>query len=209
MLAAQQNLYLGSSVYLWNDVWNMEHSQSSFILNFFLLLWIRVSLYRRLKSLGPQFHRIFHIPLSDEAFVQYMEFQNIISNLPSSDGKDRWEYIWGTGYFCSKAYKHLKGHMEIHPAFRWLWKSVCQLKHKIFFWLLMQDKLIEHKRSVKKKKYGPRRVWMCCLWNRFRGECWTSLLEMPLCNTVLGITKCKQRNELRASTNSGAFQEKQ
>ena len=64
-----------------------------------------------------------------------------ISNLPSNDGKDRWEYNWGTSYFsCSNAIKHLKGHMEIHHAFRWLWKSACQLKLKIFFWLLMQDK---------------------------------------------------------------------
>ena len=27
------------------------------------------------------------------------------------------------------------------PAFKWLWKSSCQNKHKVFFWLLLKDRL--------------------------------------------------------------------
>jgi len=35
----------------------------------------------------------------------------------------------------------MKGHRDIHPAFQWLWRSCSQLKHKIFFWLLLKDRL--------------------------------------------------------------------
>ena len=33
------------------------------------------------------------------------------------------------------------GHSVIHPAYKWLWKSCCQPKHKVFFWLLVTDRL--------------------------------------------------------------------
>lgn len=33
------------------------------------------------------------------------------------------------------------GQNWIHPVFKWLWRSSCQHKHKVFFWLLAQDRL--------------------------------------------------------------------
>jgi hypothetical protein len=74
--------------------------------------------------------------------------QQLISLASSLDGLletvefDLWTYIWGSFFFSSaKAYKHLVGHRTVHPAFKWLWKSVCQNKHKVFFWLLLNDRL--------------------------------------------------------------------
>ena len=40
-----------------------------------------------------------------------------------------------------KAYKHLSGYRQVHPSFRWLWASSYQNKHKVFFWLLLKDRL--------------------------------------------------------------------
>jgi hypothetical protein len=34
------------------------------------------------------------------------------------------------------------GQRIVHPAFKWLWKSARQNKHKVFFWLLLNDRLI-------------------------------------------------------------------
>lgn len=65
----------------------------------------------------------------------------------------------------SRAHKHLKGHIEVHAAFSWLWKSCCQLTYKIFFWLLLKDKTL-YKRSGQKKKYGPRWLQLWYLRNR-------------------------------------------
>ena len=33
------------------------------------------------------------------------------------------------------------GTRMIHPAFKWIWTSKCQMKHKVFFWLLLKDRL--------------------------------------------------------------------
>ena len=53
-----------------------------------------------------------------------------------------WSYIWGTNQFsASKAYLKLTGHRQIHPVYNWTWKSKCQMKHKVFFWLLLKHRL--------------------------------------------------------------------
>lgn len=40
------------------------------------------------------------------------------------------------------AFSQLKeDHSVLHPVYKWLWKSSCQNKHKVFFWLLIKDRL--------------------------------------------------------------------
>jgi hypothetical protein len=148
----------GSSVHLWEDMWDDILPKLNFPELFSFARNKSITLQKAV-SLQAQLHRIFHIPLSEEAFTQYVELQGILSNLPRTDDKDRWEYIWGSGTFsCPKAYKHLKGQMDIHPAFNWLWNSSCQLKHKIFFWLLLQNKLstrgVLRRRNMTLEDYG-------------------------------------------------------
>ena len=50
-------------------------------------------------------------------------------------------HISGAHFSVSKAYVHLTGHRVIHATFKWLWKSSCQNKHNVFFWLLLKDRL--------------------------------------------------------------------
>jgi hypothetical protein len=54
-------------------------------------------------------------------------------------------YTWGWGnaiFSTAKTYKALtNGQCAVHPIFRWLWKSKCQIKYKMFFWLLLKDQL--------------------------------------------------------------------
>lgn len=33
------------------------------------------------------------------------------------------------------------GQRRVHPSFKWIWRSRCQMKHKVFFWLLLIDRL--------------------------------------------------------------------
>jgi hypothetical protein len=55
---------------------------------------------------------------------------------------DTWTYIWGfSQYSSSKAYRSLTGHSQAEPIFKLLWKTSCQGKHKIFFWLALRDRL--------------------------------------------------------------------
>ena len=57
-------------------------------------------------------------------------------------GNDTWTYIWGSSIFTSsKAYLHLTGTRNVHPAYKWLWKSYCQPRRNFFFWLLLKDRV--------------------------------------------------------------------
>ena len=50
-------------------------------------------------------------------------------------------YLGFTFFSCAKAYKQLTGHAFAPPPFKWLWQKHCQHKHKVFFWLLLKDRL--------------------------------------------------------------------
>jgi hypothetical protein len=68
--------------------------------------------------------------------------QALLENIELTSRPDTWAYIWGNSNFSSaKAYKKLIGHRQVHPAFHWIWRSKCQMKHKIFFWLLLMDRI--------------------------------------------------------------------
>lgn len=63
-------------------------------------------------------------------------------SLPLSEDNDRWFYSWGSDKFASsKVYRILVGHEEVHLLYKWLWKSQCQPKHSVFFWLMIKDRL--------------------------------------------------------------------
>jgi hypothetical protein len=38
-----------------------------------------------------------------------------------------------------KAYKHLTGSSPVHPVFKWIWATSCQMKHTVF-WLLIKNR---------------------------------------------------------------------
>jgi hypothetical protein len=99
-------------------------------------------------------HDLFQVPLSEEAFIQFCELDIFLHPLRDNANPDTWSYIWGSKIFSSqKAYKHLIGNNRVHPAFKWVWRSSCQQKHKLFF-LASPEKQTKHKRFIKKKKYG-------------------------------------------------------
>jgi len=66
--------------------------------------------------------------------------------------KDVWTYsTQGATYKVQTTYKLLMGHQPVQPAIKWLWKSYCQPKHRVFFWLLMKDRL-STKNILKRRK---------------------------------------------------------
>lgn len=46
----------------------------------------------------------------------------------------------GIRYFCFFQNLQVDGYQQVHVAFKWPWKIFCQPKHKVFFWLLLQEK---------------------------------------------------------------------
>jgi hypothetical protein len=87
-------------------------------------------------------HEMFHTPLSVEAFEQFHALQDLLANLPQHDQRDKWLCNGSSSLFSSqKAYTHMSGNQWTHPIFSWLWKTKCHPKHKVFFWLLLKDRL--------------------------------------------------------------------
>ena len=111
-----------------------------------------------------------------------------------TEREDSWSYIWGRNDFSSRrAYKQLADSRQVHPTFRWLWKSSCQHNHKVFFWLLIQDRLST--RNILRRKNMFLQSYNCVLCNElveetvehlflhceFAKECWSIIgLTIPL-----------------------------
>lgn len=103
----------------------------------------------------------FHIPLSTIAFQQLNDIAPILQQLGNNN--DTWTYEWKSGIFSvSKMYKHLGGPSVAHHLFRDLWKAASRIRHKIFFWLLLHDKISS--RSLLKRKNLLLESYECALW---------------------------------------------
>jgi hypothetical protein len=94
-------------------------------------------------SLLPDYSRIFQLPLSMAASHQLVELIDSLEEWNREpNSSDCQTYIWGSGVFTSKqAYDSLIGQRQASAAYQWIWKSCCQGKVKVFFWLLLNDRL--------------------------------------------------------------------
>jgi hypothetical protein len=122
----------GDTILFWHDLWNGQLMKISFpqLHSFAKNDAITISSVLQMES----FEKHFNLPLSEIAFDQFCELIVLLQSLLENDRNDRWSYIWGSGtYSASKAYNHLIGHEYVHRAFKWIWRSSCQMKQKVFF----------------------------------------------------------------------------
>lgn len=85
----------------------------------------------------------FHLPLATQAFQAFSSLIHDLHSLTLSQSeKNCWSYIWGNGYYCSsKFYNFLFQGLSASTPFKWIWKSRCVMKLKVFAWLLLMDRL--------------------------------------------------------------------
>ena len=127
---AQVEVGDGRTTLLWHDKWgNICKSE------IFPKLWsfasnkdITIS-----QARAADIHKMFHTPLSKEAFQQLHHLHESIANLPNEDQQDRWLCARGSSLYPSqKVYTHMAGEEWTHPVYSWTWKTKCQPKHKFF-----------------------------------------------------------------------------
>jgi hypothetical protein len=107
------------------------------------------------------------LPMLEEAFSEFCKLDIFIQSFQSTDVADSWTYIWGSNSFSSKrAYNHLIGSHPVHPAIKWLWTLSCQLKHKVFFWLLLHNRLSTRGLLRRKNMYLESYTCELCLLHR-------------------------------------------
>jgi hypothetical protein len=204
----------GSSILFWQDKWNDHVLQHDFP-ELFSFATNPVATVKTVLN-SQQLENNFHLPLSSEAHHQFLALQERINDLIQPDGSDRWTYIWGNSNFsASKAYKALIGHRSIHPAFKWIWSSKCQMKHKFFCWLLLRDRISTRdflqRRSMELDSYTCE---MCILQRsetcahlffrcNFTKACWASIgITVPTTRLVTSII-----NRIRRLLNLPFFME--
>jgi hypothetical protein len=135
-----------------------------------------------------------------------------LANLQLHDHNDKWRCNASSNLFSSqKVYSHLIGNQQSHPLFSWLWRSKCQPKHKVFFWLLLKNRL--NTRSFLRRRSMPLDSFTCDnyifqieetiihLFFRcnFARRCWLLLDIRPPRTTDLLHTLLRIRRRLQVS----------
>jgi hypothetical protein len=60
---------------------------------------------------------------------------------PLLNTNDECHYCWGENYSAKGFYDHIHAHLQVFKVYKWLWKSSCMMKAKMFAWLLLSDRL--------------------------------------------------------------------
>jgi hypothetical protein len=203
---ATVNIQDGRTCLFWEDLWKGIVPKLSFPELYSFSKKKKIT-FAEVK-LTPDLYSLFHLPLSVEAFSQLGQLQSILQETHISDLADTWTYSWGSATFSSrKAYRQLSGQCNIHPAFKWLWKSSCQNKHRVFFWLLMRDRLST--RGLLRRRNMEMEDYNCVLCNEqaegtvehlfinctFAEDCWRiiNLSVDPTSNPLLNLEHLKDQ----------------
>jgi hypothetical protein len=106
---------------------------------------------------------LFNTPLLEEAYEHYCELDIYLQSIVQTNEADKWTYIWRDGNYSSKkCYNHLLGSQTAHPTIKWLWNSRCQAKHKVFYWLLLHNRL--NTRGILRRKNMNLESYTCDLY---------------------------------------------
>lgn len=164
----------GKSCLLWEDLWNGQVRKLQFpeLHSYAKNKWISASKAHATDALFD----LFNLPVLVEAFKQLQELEAEFSAMALTSSNDSWTYIWGSPHFSSsKAYSMLAGHTQADPIYKKLWKTSCQGKHKVFFWLVLKDMLTI--RNMLRRRRMPPEDYSCVLCQQQNEE---TLMHMLL-----------------------------
>jgi len=175
----------GKSCLLWEDLWGDEVLSQKFPQLHSFARNMNIT-FASAQNHQP-FHSMFHLPLSQIAHSQMISLQNLIVDAQMTSEADKWSYIWNNqNYSVKKAYRYLSGHNTTHQAFNWLWESSCQAKHKVFFWLVMKNRIST--RELLKRKGMMLPDYSCVLCGNSAEESLSHLLlHCPFAEQCWGI----------------------
>lgn len=138
---AKCNIGDGKSALLWADQWHNSCLNECFphLFSFAKNTLITVEVALNLEYLED----LFHLPLTVQAYEEFEQLEIICEELKSyREYNDTWSYILGSEQFSSsRAYNYMIGVKLVPPHFQWIWNNSCQPKHKIFFWMVLHDRI--------------------------------------------------------------------
>jgi hypothetical protein len=140
----------------------------------------------------------FQLPLSIEAHTELLQLQHIIND-DTLDRRtsDKWEFAWGKSIYKSKDYYNFCFKDAVVPDYlQWIWKSKCIMKHKVFAWLMLVDR-INTRDMLRRRNMDIGSVFSCMLCDTgldetrnhlffccpFSSSCWSEI-GMNLCTDM-------------------------
>lgn len=105
---ATATVFDGSSCSAWDDLWAGKVPKLAFPELYSFSKNKNISIQKMAATEDLQ--RLFHLPLSEVAFDQLVQFAQDTQNTIFSDEHDVWTYIWGSHQFSSSSiYRHFIG----------------------------------------------------------------------------------------------------
>jgi hypothetical protein len=109
-------VHLGDTCFLWQDYWGGSNRRQTLPQHYSFAKNKNISVSKALWA--SDINQLFHLPISQEAFEQLLLLAQDLETLQGDNQDDFWSYIWGSPqFFPTKAYQHLIGHRQVHPAF--------------------------------------------------------------------------------------------
>lgn len=142
----------GSTVLFWKDLWQDQLLETSHPRAFSFVKNEDTSIAPFLAM--ATLHEGFHMPLSTQSREEIQELQLLTASMtPVPERKDIWTCSWGAKYSARKFYAFYLKDVEADEVFRWIWKSRCTMKIKMFAWLLAADR-INTRNMIKRRHWN-------------------------------------------------------
>jgi hypothetical protein len=133
----------GDTFLFWSDKWSLNDSVTPLKERFPRLFSyvLDQDLSTRQVYLMEDMMDLFYLPLSNQAFGEFNELQALMQANPLSDQMDVWSYSWGSKYTSAQFYAYIHKHIQVPGVYKWIWKSCCIMRTKVFAWLVLRDHL--------------------------------------------------------------------
>jgi len=115
---------------------------------------------------------MFYLPISQEATAELTILEGWLLNLQRDPLlPDQWVWPSKSGSFSAKGfYTIMHSHMPTIMPCKWLWKSRCTMKIKVFGWLLFFDRLNTKDMLVRRHCRSQAEDNLCVLCNAYVHE---------------------------------------
>jgi hypothetical protein len=173
-------MHNGSTSLLWEDEWNGQVLKDQY--RHLASYASNLHISSRMALQNHTFLDIFDLPLSNVAYDECQELEQLLNLHLDELENDSWAYQWGATFSVSKAYATLT-HSNNPMLLNGLGKLVAK-KHKVFGWLLLKYRLSTKDILFRKRFFLPDYSCIMCNDNvretrshlffhcKFAKECW-------------------------------------
>jgi hypothetical protein len=186
--SSQCKIMSRDSVLLWKDNWSKPLACNKFARLFSFALEEDVSVKKFVELQEPGDH--FLLPLTIEAHAELTQLRGCLdTETLHSLSPDIWSPVWGSDAYKPKDfYAHCFRNIQPPKCLGETWKSRCTMKHKVFAWLMLVDRL-NTRDMLRRRHFNIGSVFSCLTCSsgmdetrnhlfftcEFSAECWERL----------------------------------